>query len=108
MARAEAQLRIEVVYGDAPRAVWRWQGPLPAGTTLAQALEASGLLAAHAIDLTTCTLGIWGRRQPPAQPLRDGDRVEVYRPLKVDPKEARRLRYKQHLAAQEARRARRG
>ena len=108
MAHAETQLRIEVLYGDAPRSVWRWQGSLPAGATLAQALDASGLLAAHAIDLTTCALGIWGRKQPATQPLRDGDRVEVYRALKVDPKEARRLRYKQHLATQEARRARRG
>jgi len=35
--------------------------------------------------------------------LRDRDRVEVYRPLKVDPKEARRLRYRQHLATLKAR-----
>ncbi len=38
--------------------------------------------------------GVWGRPQAPDWPLRDGDRVEVYRVLTVDPKEARRLRYK--------------
>jgi putative ubiquitin-RnfH superfamily antitoxin RatB of RatAB toxin-antitoxin module len=37
---------------------------------------------------------VWGRVQPADTPLRDRDRVEVYRPLLVDPKEARRQRYK--------------
>lgn len=37
-------------------------------------------------------VGIWGRSVPITEALADGDRVEVYRPLKIDPKEARRLR----------------
>jgi uncharacterized protein len=45
-----------------------------------------------AIDALSC--GIWGRRCDMGQALRDGDRVEIYRALAVDPKEARRLRYK--------------
>jgi sulfur carrier protein len=36
---------------------------------------------------------VWGRRVPLDTPLRDGDRVEVYRPLRVDPKVARRERF---------------
>jgi hypothetical protein len=39
-------------------------------------------------------IGVWGRKQPLDAALRDRDRVELYRPLQVDPKEARRLRYK--------------
>ena len=100
MARAEPALRVEVVYGAGPRAVWSWQGELPSGATLADALRASGLLEVHPeIDLGgPWSAGIWGRRCEASQALRDRDRVEVWRALKVDPKEARRLRYKQHLA----------
>ena len=42
--------------------------------------------------------GLWGRRQPGSTVLQDGDRVEAYRPLRCDPKEARRLRYRQSPA----------
>lgn len=66
---------------------------LPAGATVADAIRASGVLdrrpemAAAAPDV-----GIWGRACALAQRLEDGDRVELYRPLTVDPKEARRVR----------------
>jgi uncharacterized protein len=59
---------------------------LPEGATVAQAVAASGLEGS--------AFGIFGKRVPPEHPLRDGDRVEVYRPLKLDPKEARRRRAK--------------
>jgi uncharacterized protein len=42
---------------------------------------------------------VWGRVTPLDHVLRDGDRVEIYRPLTVDPKEARRLRYKRQRRA---------
>lgn len=65
------------------------------GTTLVDALRLSGLLERHpAIDLASQRVGIWGRVLPLATRLRERDRVEVYRPLTVDPKEARRLRYR--------------
>ena len=97
---AGASLAVEVLYGSAPRTVWHWRGRLPAGATLAQALRASGLLAAHpGLDPAQLATGLWGRRCELSTPLRDGDRVEVYRPLAVDPKEARRLRYRQHREA---------
>ncbi|HKU47127.1 MAG TPA: RnfH family protein [Burkholderiales bacterium] len=60
---------------------------LPAGATVRDAVTASGL--PHA-DL----FGIFGRRVGPAHRLADGDRVEIYRPLAIDPKEARRRRAK--------------
>ena len=57
---------------------------LPEGATVADALAASGL--------SGDAFGIFGRQVPPGHPLRDGDRVEIYRPLEIDPKEARRMR----------------
>jgi len=47
---------------------------------------------------------VWGKLREPGDPLREGDRVEVYRPLKVDPKEARRQRYRSHREKLAARR----
>lgn len=70
---------------------------LPAGATVAMALHRSGLLDLHpGIDLTQHAVGVWGKLRSLDDTLRDADRVELYRPLQVDPKEARRLRYKKH------------
>lgn len=99
MARAEAvRLRIEVVYCAAPGQTDRVALDLPEGACLQDAVEASGLCSRHALDAATLKAGTWGRVQPPQTPLRDQDRVELYRPLRVDPKEARRLRYKRAKA----------
>jgi uncharacterized protein len=57
---------------------------LPQGARVRDALQACGL-AADAV-------GIFGRRVTIDAPLSDGDRVEIYRPLEIDPKEARRRR----------------
>jgi putative ubiquitin-RnfH superfamily antitoxin RatB of RatAB toxin-antitoxin module len=65
--------------------------------TLADALRASGLLERHPqIDLAVQRVGIWGKLQALDAPLRERDRIEVYRPLLVDPKEARRQRHRRH------------
>ncbi len=70
---------------------------VPAGATVAMALHRSGLLELHpGIDLTQHAVGVWGKLRSLDDTLRDADRVELYRPLQVDPKEARRLRYKSH------------
>jgi len=68
-----------------------------AGITARQAVERSGLLDQFPdIDLTgENKLGVFGKLVKPDQPLRDGDRVEVYRPLIADPKEVRRQRAKE-------------
>jgi putative ubiquitin-RnfH superfamily antitoxin RatB of RatAB toxin-antitoxin module len=68
---------------------------LPAGSTLADALKAAGL-DAHAAAARG-DVGVWGKLAPLDRSLREGDRVELYEPLHVDPKEARRQRYQQHL-----------
>lgn len=87
-------MRVEVVYCPAPHAVDRVELELADGATLAEALHASGLAERHGLVAETLDAGIWGRVQPPQTVLRGGDRVELYRPLTVDPKEARRLRYR--------------
>jgi len=66
---------------------------LAEGATLADALRASGLLESHPqIDLARQRVGVWGRLCELDTPLRARDRVEVYRPLLVDPMQARRER----------------
>jgi putative ubiquitin-RnfH superfamily antitoxin RatB of RatAB toxin-antitoxin module len=61
--------------------------------TALDALRASGLLQRFPeLSLSEPAIGIFGRRVPPGTPLKDGDRVEVYRPLMLDPKEARRAK----------------
>jgi putative ubiquitin-RnfH superfamily antitoxin RatB of RatAB toxin-antitoxin module len=89
----ELLLNIEVVYSPRAGAVECVALQLPAGSTLQQAIERSGLAGRHP-EITQWPAGIWGRVQPLDTPLRERDRVEVYRPLLVDPKEARRQRYK--------------
>jgi len=66
---------------------------LPAGTTLRQAVEASGLPAKYPeIDLVKGKFGIYSKLAKPDTVLRDRDRVEIYRPLIADPKEVRKQR----------------
>ena len=69
---------------------------LPSAATAIDAVRASGLEKRFSnVDIGESTLGIWGRACLPETPVHDGDRVEVYRPLTMDPNEARRLRAKQ-------------
>ena len=63
---------------------------LPAGATVRDAIAASGLGAKHLVDWQA--VGVFGRRVEADARLRDGDRVEIYRPLALDPKEQRRQR----------------
>jgi len=63
------------------------------GATARGAVERSGILQRFPqIDLARATLGIFGKIVAPDARLRDGDRVEIYRPLLTDPKDARRQR----------------
>lgn len=96
MAPAEDSIRVEVAYCPAPGVADVVALTLPAGTTLAQALDASGLRQRHGLPAEGLRLGIWGKLKEPGQVLRERDRVEVYRALQVDPKEARRQRYARH------------
>ena len=89
-------MRIEVVYAlpDGHHIV---ELDLAAGATAADAVKASGIPARHPeVDLSR--LGIFGRRVAGDARLSDGDRVEIYRPLALDPKEARRRRARRRSA----------
>ena len=95
MGPAEApSLAVEVIYCPGPDEVDAVQLRLPLGATVHDALRLSGVLTRHpAIDLAQRRLGIWGKLIGLETPLCDQDRVEIYRPLLVDPKEARRQRH---------------
>ena len=94
---ATDRLRVVVAWSPAPREVREVSLDMPAGSTVAQALAAAGWSAGPEGGAPRET-GIWGRKAPGAQALRDGDRVEVYRPLQVDPKVARRERFRRQGA----------
>lgn len=73
---------------------------LPAGATVNDALVASGILDLHPeIDLSTQKVGILGKLAPLDALLADYDRVEIYRPLIVDPKVARQRRVEKNRRA---------
>jgi putative ubiquitin-RnfH superfamily antitoxin RatB of RatAB toxin-antitoxin module len=92
-------LQLTVVYSPAPREVREWALELLAGTTVLQALQASALPSEFpALDLSAVIVGIWGRKVRLGRLLRANDRIEVYRPLRVDPKVARRERFSQQGA----------
>ncbi|MEI8324307.1 MAG: RnfH family protein [Betaproteobacteria bacterium] len=96
---AKASICVSVVYSPAARTVHERSLLLEAPATVADALRCSGLLdAVEVVALHPEHLGLWGRRVSPGAALRDGDRVEVYRPLRVDPKVARRERFEQQGA----------
>lgn len=89
-------IRVEVVHAAAPHDIDFGELQLPAGATVADALQASGVLLRRGLDAAAVDVGIRGRPCARDEPLRDGDRVELYRPLLVDPKEARRRRQPRH------------
>jgi putative ubiquitin-RnfH superfamily antitoxin RatB of RatAB toxin-antitoxin module len=86
------RIAVEVAYAEAGRQ-WVLPVELPAGATVMQAIEASGLAArVPGLTIDPARLGVFSRKVAPDRVLEDGDRVEVYRPLTLDPKEARRRR----------------
>ncbi len=85
-------LRLEVAFGYVDRQMLL-EVEVPEGTTAEQAVRQSGLLEQFPeIDLAVNHLGIFGRQVKPQEQPRDGDRIEVYRPLIADPKEVRKRR----------------
>lgn len=81
-------LRIEVAYAE-PERRWLIELLVAPGTTAGEAIDMSGILEACP-GLDTSAIGVFGERVRRDRVLEDGDRVEIYRPLVVDPKEARR------------------
>ncbi|HEX7339550.1 MAG TPA: RnfH family protein [Rhodanobacteraceae bacterium] len=88
----EDGIDIEVVYARTGH-VWSCRLHVPAGTTVLAAVERSRLaFELPEVHVDADCLGVFGRRVRPDHLLRDGDRVEIYRPLTLDPMEARRRR----------------
>ena len=86
------QLKVEVCYA-LPEKQELIAVNLPEGSTLQQALEASGLLGKYPeIDIKKNKFGIYAKLSKLDTLLRDRDRVEIYRPLIADPKEVRKQR----------------
>ena len=91
---SDMTIQITVVYSPAPRDVREIVLRLAAGCSVLQALQVSGLLQLFpGIDHPETPVGVWGRQTNLNQVLRENDRVELYRPLTVDPKVARRERF---------------
>lgn len=85
-------IAVEVVYA-LPEKQYLRQVKLVSGSTVEQAIVASGLLELrHDIDLKKNKVGIFSRLVKPGDEVHEGDRVEIYRPLIADPKELRRQR----------------
>jgi sulfur carrier protein len=91
----ETALSVTVCFSGAARSCVECLVQLPQGSCIADAIRASQLLAGLPdAEVDTLLTGVWGRKLPPNHLLREGDRVELYRPLKVDPKVARRERFR--------------
>ena len=102
---------IIAVYAPQARKVVEKHLQLPVGSTVWQALQAAGFSELPQVQVMHQAMlqaaepdakaqaaggwacGVWGKQVAPEHVLRDGDRVELYRPLLVDPKTARRERF---------------
>ena len=86
------KIDIEAVYA-LPDEQILFRQVVPVGATVAEAIRLCGILEKYPeIDLATNKLGIFGKLSKTDALLRDHDRIEIYRPLLADPKEARRRR----------------
>ena len=87
-----AQIQVEVVYGT-PERQELLSVTVAQDTTIEQAIELSGIKDTfNEIDLAVHKVGIWNRSAKLTDVLNDLDRIEIYRPLIADPKDARRKR----------------
>lgn len=87
-------IQVEIVYGKTgcARVIRR---EVPSNATLKEAIEQSGILEMYPeINLDSNKVGIFSRKRELHASVRAGDRIEIYQPLKADPKEARRRRAK--------------
>jgi uncharacterized protein len=89
---AEAMMRVEIIYARADNQTLL-SLDLAGGATIEAAIRQSGVLERFPeIDLATAKVGIFGKLNKLDTPLRDRDRIEIYRPLIADPKEVRKQR----------------
>ena len=88
-------MRIEIAYAEIEQQ-WLWQRDVAEGSTLAQALDDDEVRAACPAlqSAEPPAVGVWSKvvTEPSTYILQEGDRVEIYRPLIIDPKAARKAR----------------
>jgi hypothetical protein len=88
----DAMIRVAVVYAMARRACL-FEVRVPAGSSVRQALSACGIFdAVPELAGQEPYVGVFGQSCRLDDPVHDGDRIEIYRPLTIDPKQARRQR----------------
>ena len=92
MSRLEI-IHVEVAYAERDRQFLR-KIELTQGATAADAIRLSNVELECVIKASELRIGVWSKAVESGTVLNDGDRVEIYRPLKIDPKEARRQRAK--------------
>lgn len=100
---ADDTIRVEVAYA-LPETQRIIELNVPAGTVAFDAAEQSGIVQQFPeIDLEKAKMGIFGKAiKPKNQVLEEGDRVEIYRPLKSDPKASRKARAEKAKAKKQA------
>lgn len=92
-------MRVSVVYSAQPRELRQIELELPVGATVMDAVIQSGFLTSSSTQpVSQLSFGVWGQACLPGRPLHEHDRVELHRPLRVDPKVARRTRFERQGA----------
>jgi putative ubiquitin-RnfH superfamily antitoxin RatB of RatAB toxin-antitoxin module len=92
VSRDTSKISVQVCYA-LPGSSFLKALTLDKGASIKQAIEASGVLRSNPeIDLSQLRLGIFGKLKAVDTEVREGDRIEIYRPLQADPKETRRRR----------------
>lgn len=105
---SQEKVRVQVVYA-LPHRQEVVSTVLPVGSTARDAVMHADIQARFPeADFSALPLGIYGEAVDPDRRLEDGDRVEIYRPLQMDPREARRQRAEAEGSAASARGSRRG
>lgn len=94
MSETKKMIQISVAYATSSEQVWR-DLTVPEGTTVLEAIETSGILNEFPeIDLTRNKVGVYGHITEFQTPAKEGDRVEIYRPIRIDPEKLERKKYK--------------
>lgn len=95
----ETKLFCKIIYSPRDKTVVHYEYCFKAGSTLEQVLIQCGILKEYPeINLTIQRVGVYGKLRKLDEPVMPGDRIEVYRPLQIDPKRARILRAKKVTA----------
>ena len=85
-------MNVGVCYAQADRQLWL-RLDVPEGSTIADAISLSGLLNQYPeIDLETQKVGVFGKISKLDSPVKEGDRVEIYRKIIADPQQVQRRR----------------